>query len=88
VLLHLEGAEVMGALAETMAAGADLDLARAALMQSVMSQLAGAANMDAATFEQLISQIVDHILSRVATEAAQARTLSEDTPMQLALAAE
>ncbi len=88
VLLHLEGAEVMGALAETMAAGADLDLARAALMQSVMSQLAGAANMDAATFEQLISQIVDHILSRVASEAAQARTLSEDTPMQLALAAE
>ncbi|MEC8295816.1 MAG: hypothetical protein VX083_20165, partial [Pseudomonadota bacterium] len=68
VLAYLESAAVTDALANAIAAGADLDLVRGALIESTINDLGSLSRMGAVEFEALIGEVVDYLLSRVVTD--------------------
>ena len=68
VLAYLESAAVTDALANAIAAGADLDLVRGALIESTINDLGSLSRMGAVEFEALIVEVVDYLLSRVVTD--------------------
>ncbi|CUH69401.1 Cyclolysin [Thalassovita autumnalis] len=68
VLAYLESAAVTDALANAIAAGADLDLVRGALIESAINDLGSLSRMGAVEFEALIGEVVDYLLSRVVTD--------------------